>query len=130
MKISRLDLKNDYEDIKKLFATYQQDAPSYHFSSPFGITARNDNNDLIGCFFLYLSFGVPTCLLRFPIISRTEVDKSSVFSEMMKECRVFLKELGYEYILCSTPHKGLINKLKQNDYKEEVSNCSHLVGVV
>lgn len=128
MVITKLDLKNDYNDICALWDS--RSLPHAHISllSPFGITAKKEDT-LVGALFMYLSYGVPTCMIRFPIIKKEE-DTDLIFNLMLDEAHSQLKQLGYKYIICSTNHNGLIKKLKNKNYNEEATNCSHLIGVL
>lgn len=43
---------------------------------------------------------------------------------------ILSKELGYNYSLCTTNHKGLIKRLKEHGYSKDAENCVHMNGVL
>ncbi len=128
MEIRKLNLNKDYDQICNLWDSYDLPNLDLELASPFG-TVAVINDKIIGAFFIYLSYGVPTAMIRFPVLDK-QIDKDIVFKNMIEFTHIELKKLGYKYVLCSTPHKGLINKLKNNNYIETFLNCSHLEGVL
>lgn len=127
----KLDLNSNYSEICDLWKDRSLPIAKQDVLSEFGIIAKNENK-VIGVMFLYLTIGTPISLLRFPVIDKNLVKEEHevVVNGLIKNTMILSKELGYNYSLCTTNHKGLIKRLKEHGYTQDADNCVHMNGVL
>lgn len=132
MKFEKLDLINNYNEIKLLWEERNLPVVDLNCLSQFGIIVKDDNDKIIGAIFLYLTIGTPISMIRFPIIDKSlnKTNHEFVADGLIKNVSILSKEMGYNIIFCSTNHKNFINRLKKHNYSIYAENCVHMNGEI
>ncbi len=131
MKFEKLDLQNNYNEIKQLWEDRNLPVADIKILSEFGVVAKKENK-IVGVMFLYLTVGTPISLIRFPVVDKelNKEEHETAINGLIKNTMILSKNLGYDYSLCTTNHKGLIKRLKDHGYSQDVDNCVHMNGVL
>jgi hypothetical protein len=131
MKFEKLNLTQHYNEITELWKDRDLDIAKIEILSEFGIVAKKEDK-VVGVIFLYLTLGTPVSLLRFPVIDKNlnKDEHETVINGLIKNTMILSKQLGYNYSLCTTNHKGLIKRLKSHGYSQDADNCVHMNGVL
>lgn len=131
MQTRFITLDKDYDMFKSWWTERKHVIIPKDFLTPFGFISYIDDKP-ISAMWLFPVLGSKSCSIRFPISNpdSTKKERNECLIDIIKKLNSLAREMDYKYVLCTTNHTGLIDKLKQVNYVEDASNCKHMVGVL
>lgn len=132
MKTSRLfDYEKDYKTVSAFWEERNQLVIKKDFLSDYGVVVE-ENGKMLAVMWLYPMLSTKWAMIRFPITNpqTTKEERDLALDLVFDNLHGIAKDMGYNYLFCTTNHPALIARLQKYNYTQDASDCVHFWGGV